>query len=486
MLGIFQGRGLFDEEGSVFARLDVSFREHIAQFNNGKSFSALAVFMCISLHVNEHGWAWPGRDRIKEYTGIKSEAALTGALAMLRKIKIDGNRVFAHYRQKDPESQKWGRSAYLIFPDKAHGPAPFENMREYDPLEGKQVSETHGFVYLVSCERGYKIGSTQKLSHRLHALRSQQENLRVVATHESDNALELEGYWHKFFSQKHIRGDWFDLDEGDLALFSSAQEPPIVKPLVAQPNVAQLSQEEEPSKEEKSSAASASPPPPQAVEDTQDTQEDQPFASKLTARDIQRMTVSEAQAALADANYEDHAALLSEVLHNENMRARPRKTMIEFLEYKLTPPNAKHQALYEAFVWILSGAKGDQLEAIDSGTMKNASSLAKTMRKVYEVTTDDLRAFWEWWRKVPTQHNWRRRKEDANARPFPNEIKKAWPDFIDYHTRVQAAAAAAQAQQPDYPPLPEAPGPVQPTRQYDIPDNPPEALKKIFAGAPRA
>ena len=129
MLGIFQGRGLFQEGEGVFAQIDVTMREHLHEFNTGKSLNPLGIFLAIALHANKDGWAWPSRELIKKETGIKGDAAITSALKHLRGMKINGQRVFAHYRvQKDGQ---WGQSAYLIFPDLPHGVAPFDDMIEF-------------------------------------------------------------------------------------------------------------------------------------------------------------------------------------------------------------------------------------------------------------------------------------------------------------------------------------------------------------------
>lgn len=123
MLTIFNGRGLVDKK--VHAQIDVAMREHLHEFHNGSNLSALGVFLCIALHADEGGWAFPSRHLIKKETGL-GELALKGAFRHLRKMRIDGHRVFAHYRTHDAALHRWGKSAYLIFPDSAvaAGPPP--------------------------------------------------------------------------------------------------------------------------------------------------------------------------------------------------------------------------------------------------------------------------------------------------------------------------------------------------------------------------
>jgi hypothetical protein len=130
VISIFHGRGI--TKSGVYAQVGVDMRKHLHVFRGKRNSDPFVVFMCIALHANEHGWAWPSRELIREETGISTEHALTNALAALREITIEGQRVFAHYRAKE-ENGQWGRSAYLIFPDVECGPAPFENLHEYDP-----------------------------------------------------------------------------------------------------------------------------------------------------------------------------------------------------------------------------------------------------------------------------------------------------------------------------------------------------------------
>lgn len=143
MLGIFHGRGI-SETARVYAQIDVDMRKHIGVFNNGKNCNPLAIWLCIALHTDEGGWSWPGRDLIHAETGIGTGHAMSGALAHLRRARIEDKRIFAHYRVRDPVTRNWGQSAYLIFPDLEHPDPPFPNMEVWDPHAGnQQVGDPH-------------------------------------------------------------------------------------------------------------------------------------------------------------------------------------------------------------------------------------------------------------------------------------------------------------------------------------------------------
>lgn len=154
MFGIFNGRGIAGS-ARVFAQIDVDFRAHVHLFNNGRNLNPLGVFLCVALHANEYGWAWPSRDTLIRETGISTQEAMTSALAHLRQLRIEGQRVFAHYREIG-EDGRYGRSAYLIFPDlpSDRTPEQFTNLHEYDPRGSLEALAQEIEEHVVEVEQG--------------------------------------------------------------------------------------------------------------------------------------------------------------------------------------------------------------------------------------------------------------------------------------------------------------------------------------------
>lgn len=135
MITIFNGRklSLDGTEDEIHAQVSVSLRQHIHHFCNGKNLNAFAIFMVIALHIDENGWAFPGRDTIKKEVGLSTNNAISSSLTMLRKMRIEGHRVLAIYRQRDPETGQVGRNVYRIFPDAftdGMESAPFPELQE--------------------------------------------------------------------------------------------------------------------------------------------------------------------------------------------------------------------------------------------------------------------------------------------------------------------------------------------------------------------
>lgn len=164
MIGIFYGRGLLREDDAVHIQIAVQFRDHIHEFSNGRNQNALAVFLAIALHANEGGWAWPGRALLRRETGIRTEWAITKALEHLRAMRIEGKRVLAHYRELDPDTHRYGRSAYLLWPDDSPGDRPrgLRNLVEFDPGAdqdaGTDAADEDGVIQdgggAVECQNG--------------------------------------------------------------------------------------------------------------------------------------------------------------------------------------------------------------------------------------------------------------------------------------------------------------------------------------------
>lgn len=73
------------------------------------------------------------------------------------------------------------------------------------------------WVYLMKCNRTgrTKIGRSANPSCRERTLQS--ENPDVVLTHRWQSAADREGWLHAAFEEKRFRGEWFDLDELDIA-----------------------------------------------------------------------------------------------------------------------------------------------------------------------------------------------------------------------------------------------------------------------------
>lgn len=76
---------------------------------------------------------------------------------------------------------------------------------------------TEGFVYLcvlkVGREKRYKVGKAVLVGRRTDQLSIQlPEELELIHTIRTDDAFGIESYWHKRFSSKNTKGEWFILE----------------------------------------------------------------------------------------------------------------------------------------------------------------------------------------------------------------------------------------------------------------------------------
>lgn len=116
MISIFNGRErtFGGEKSKVYAQVGVGFRQYLHHFKGAK----LGVFMAISLHANENGWAWPSVSLLSQETGYNA-GTINTALNELCAMTIDGHRVLLKWQPKQKDSGQFHNNHYLLFPSPA-------------------------------------------------------------------------------------------------------------------------------------------------------------------------------------------------------------------------------------------------------------------------------------------------------------------------------------------------------------------------------
>lgn len=77
-----------------------------------------------------------------------------------------------------------------------------------------------GEVYLMKTGRYYKIGRSGSPARREYEVGLKlPDKPRVVHTIKTDDPVGIEAYWHQRFSDRRLRGEWFDLSPEDVAAF---------------------------------------------------------------------------------------------------------------------------------------------------------------------------------------------------------------------------------------------------------------------------
>jgi len=77
--------------------------------------SALAVFMCLALHMDQEGHSFPRYAQIKRETGL-SLATISRMLDELCELRIEDERVLLRYRVRDERKCFVGGNQYIVFP----------------------------------------------------------------------------------------------------------------------------------------------------------------------------------------------------------------------------------------------------------------------------------------------------------------------------------------------------------------------------------
>jgi len=87
------------------------------------------------------------------------------------------------------------------------------------------LHDTSGTVYLMKSGEFYKIGMTRgSVENRLKRLQTGSPNqIKLIHTIKTDDPNDLETYFHNLFKNKRAYGEWFRLDERDVALVCGFQ-----------------------------------------------------------------------------------------------------------------------------------------------------------------------------------------------------------------------------------------------------------------------
>jgi len=78
-----------------------------------------------------------------------------------------------------------------------------------------------GYLYVIRHNNLFKIGSARNLTNRLTQLRTAAPYLQRVHSILSPEYKSLERWLHMYFNRKRVIGEWFDLDEADIAFIKT-------------------------------------------------------------------------------------------------------------------------------------------------------------------------------------------------------------------------------------------------------------------------
>lgn len=89
-----------------------------------------------------------------------------------------------------------------------------------DANEQVCAKDSVGYVYLIEFGSEYKIGNSSNVERRFRELKTQMPyEGKIIHTIETGDPEGIEAYWHQFFSEKRLKGEWFKLSKDDIKYF---------------------------------------------------------------------------------------------------------------------------------------------------------------------------------------------------------------------------------------------------------------------------
>jgi hypothetical protein len=99
---------------------------------------------------------------------------------------------------------------------------PLLGEQEAEPHQGSCDKQKIGFVYLIKhgSRREYKIGRTNNKLRREGEISIElPEKIEPIHVIETDDPAGIEAYWHRRFTDKRLRNEWFELTTDDVKAF---------------------------------------------------------------------------------------------------------------------------------------------------------------------------------------------------------------------------------------------------------------------------
>lgn len=140
---------------------------------------------------------------------------LARLLAVLQEaqVHLTPGTEFAILREADGSYALANRSSSTFYWD---APEPMET--------AKKPSAHPGYVYMLRADNGlYKIGKTKQLDKRIYICGVKLPyKVELIASYFTPDMTAGELHWHDHFAAKRVNGEWFRLDDSDVALFGES------------------------------------------------------------------------------------------------------------------------------------------------------------------------------------------------------------------------------------------------------------------------
>lgn len=101
---------------------------------------------------------------------------------------------------------------------------PRERLQPIEVVGQPTTAPRGGYVYVLESAYGYKVGRTKNMPNRMRAFGVKLPIMYTIPLCAwFDDHFEAEASYHRLFADKHINGEWFNLQEQDVAMIRARE-----------------------------------------------------------------------------------------------------------------------------------------------------------------------------------------------------------------------------------------------------------------------
>ncbi|MFC7420998.1 GIY-YIG nuclease family protein [Iodobacter arcticus] len=171
--------------------------------------------------------AFPDEQLLEHYALLVRELGYIPTSAEVKMRARNGSEFPSHNTFSRLGSKQQLLNKLYIFCQKNHAYSDLAEILEKatnkNPISTPHESITYrkdAYVYLLQFGQEYKIGSSNNVERRFREIKTQMPyEGKIIHTITTGDPAGIETYWHNYFKEQRLKGEWFKLSASDIKYF---------------------------------------------------------------------------------------------------------------------------------------------------------------------------------------------------------------------------------------------------------------------------